>query len=144
MMSLQYSILVYPYRRPHQCTTCPASSLRVSLRCCGGRCMLPLGPNGQHSLIAGSRTGVSSRSLLAGQPLGVYFAPIRSPWGALSVSFLAAIVSFGFCPKTMDSGVLINFLCTNNSSLEGATELKFAPFCTSWGAFYDGIFYNQN
>ena len=27
----------------------------------------------------------------------------------------------------------------HNSSLEGATELKFAPFCSSWGALSDGI-----
>ena len=48
-------------------------------------------------------------------------------------SFFAGIKIFRFWPKTMDYSKAFwsNYLCTNNSTLEGATELKFAPFCSS-------------
>ena len=34
--------------------------------------------------------------------------------------------------------------CTHNSSLEGATKLKFAPFCYSRDALSDGIKLTEN
>ena len=50
----------------------------------------------------------------------------------LMVSLFAEIVTFSFWPKTMDYSKAFrsDSLEAHNSSLEGATELKFAPFCS--------------
>ena len=46
----------------------------------------------------------------------------------LMASFFAGIKIFRFWPKTMDYRKAFRsiYLCTHNSSLEGATKLKFA------------------
>ena len=53
--------------------------------------------------------------------------------GSLLVSAYACDVKvFSFWPKAMDYSKALSpiSLLTHNSSLEGATELKFAPFCS--------------
>ena len=49
------------------------------------------------------------------------------------ISFFTEIETFRFWPKTMDySKALLSIsLHANNSSMEGATELKLAQFCSS-------------
>ena len=48
------------------------------------------------------------------------------------VSLFAEIGVIGFWPKSLDysKAFCSNSLRTYNSSLEGATKLKFAPFCS--------------
>ena len=53
------------------------------------------------------------------------------------VSFLAKVKFFRFWPKTMDYNKAFfyqnrgDFLWSFYSTVEGVTELKFAPFCSS-------------
>ena len=48
------------------------------------------------------------------------------------VSFFVDVKIFSFWPKTMDYNQAFRSISsrTDNSSLEGATKLKFVPFCS--------------
>ena len=85
--------------------------------------------NRGHSLRSfySSLEGATSSNLHHSAPLEMLFP---------MVSFFAEVKIFRFWPKTMDYNKAFSpksrsFLRSFYSSLEGATELKFAPFCSS-------------
>ena len=62
------------------------------------------------------------------------------------ISYFAEIKIFRFWPKTMDYSPLFQAISFSilNSSLEGAMEPKFAPFCSCLDALlYDSLLYTD-
>ena len=70
------------------------------------------------------------------------FAPFCSYWDALSSFFAESKFSVsGRKPLTIVRRFYQVYFRAHNSSLEGATKLTFAPFCSSWDALSDEIIF---
>ena len=61
----------------------------------------------------------------------------RAPQLHLEYRFYRALGNAGVCVCFLQYGL-------HNSSLEGATELKFAPFCSSFHSLSNDMLFGQN